>query len=95
MSDHSSIASSFLIHPFNADGNQWSMPEFLLTDEMSKLALENEIKQFFYLNSDCGVAEETVWDAFKVVLRGQVISLASANKKKIVMEIKSKIKLLK
>lgn len=48
----------------------------------------------FNLNSDCGVAIETIWNAFKAVIRGQIMSLSSAYKKEKNMEIKSKIKLL-
>lgn len=70
ISDHSLISSSS-IHPLNTGGYHWSMPKFLLQDEISKLVLESEIKQYFDLNLECGVATETICDAFKAVVRGQ------------------------
>lgn len=73
------------------------MQRFLLNNEIMKLALEEEIKHYFTLNMDCGVAADTVWDAFKVVIRGQMILLSSASKRekdKAVSDIKSKIKKL-
>lgn len=97
ISDHSLISGSFVLHSLQVNGFHWSMPKFLLHDEISRQSLELEIKQYFDLNSKCGVTQETVWDAFKAVVRGQMISLPSAYKKeksKVVLEIKSKIQLL-
>lgn len=69
ISDHSLITSSFSFHPPNTGGYHWSMPKFVLDDEISKLHsdsnFESDIKQYFILNLDCGVAPEMIWDAFK------------------------------
>lgn len=95
--NHLWVTSSFLLQPQINGRFCWSMPRFLLYNELSKQALEGEIKQYFELNLNCGVAVETVWDAFKAVLRGQMMSLSLAYKKeknKIIMEIKSKIQSL-
>lgn len=45
--DNSWFFSLFMLHPQQDGGYSWSMPKFLLHDEISKLTLESEIKQFF------------------------------------------------
>lgn len=58
---------------------------------------EEEIQNYFTLNSDCGVSKTTIWDAFKAVIRGHFISVASARRKakeNIVSDIKAKITFL-
>lgn len=43
--------------------------------------IKSEIKQYFELNSDCGVPRSVVWDMFKAVIRGQWIAVTAAYKK--------------
>lgn len=42
---------------------------------------EQKIKIYFDSNKDRGVSDSTIWDTMKAVLRGELITLSSANKK--------------
>lgn len=78
-------------------GIRWILQCSLLHDELSKITIQSEIKQFFELNSDCGVPTNVVWDAFKAIIRGQWISVMSAYKKekeKTIATFKDKIEKL-
>lgn len=66
----------------------------LLSDPVICKAAVTEISNFFLLNKDCGVSSETVWDAFKAVIRGHFISVSASYKKarmQTITDLKSKI----
>lgn len=94
VSDHGWVTCNFSLRSSDVRGWNWHLNRALIKDELYKPAIEGEIKNFFFINSDYGVATPTVWDAFKATLRGHLISLATACKKereRITVEIKERI----
>ncbi|KAL8176099.1 UNVERIFIED_CONTAM: hypothetical protein K2H54_021588 [Gekko kuhli] len=55
-------------------------PKLLLMQSVTD-SLEIKIKEYFQHNISCGVSSHLVWDAFKAVLRGKLIAIASHCKK--------------
>lgn len=92
--DHTSMSCNFSKRTSDDKGPNWTLNRSLINDELYKPLIIKEIKQFFEFNANCGVSTPVVWDAFKAVLRGQLISLASACKKereKITNDLKTTI----
>lgn len=94
ISDHVWVTDTFPLHPSDGRGANWHLNRVLIRDELYKPEIENEIRNFPPINSDCGVATPTVCDAFKATLWEQLISMATTCKKerdRITAEIKGKI----
>lgn len=66
----------------------WRINEELLNKKENVEYLQRETKHFFQVNMDSEVELRKVWDAYKAVIRGNLISLNSTEKK----EKKTKIK---
>lgn len=75
----------------------WTLNRALIRDGYYRAHITADIEQYFKLNEDCGVVIPVVWDAFKAVLRGSLLSMSAACKKereKLVKELKDNIRLL-
>ncbi len=59
----------------------WKLNSSLLNIPQVKVDLEKEIKTYFNENNNGEVSFPIVWDAFKAVLRGKIISISSSLKK--------------
>lgn len=78
-------------------GYNWSINRALLRDTIATASIQSEIKQYFDLNTHCGVSQNIVWGVFKAVINGQWIAVASTYRKEkesIIRDIKDKIKTL-
>lgn len=81
-SDHAPVTCFFSLYSDEERSPSWSLNRALIRDDLYSPKIEEEIKMFFKCNSDCVVSTLIVWDAFKATLRGQLISMAAACKKK-------------
>lgn len=73
------------------------MNKSLLYDAVICENAEEEVKNYFLLNKNCGVSLEMVWDGFKAVIWGHFISVATSCKRTkslIINELKAKIAFL-
>lgn len=94
LSDHAWVTCLFAKRVTDGKGPNWMLNKSLLSDSVISDAAANEISNYFLLNKDCGVSSETVWDAFKAVIWGHFISVATSCKKaklQIITDLKSKI----
>lgn len=82
ISDHSPICWTWKNE--NKRQKRWIINEDLLEQEENLNSLKKEIKEYFdfNLNTVLEVKMPVVWDAFKSVLRGRLISMNAAHKKK-------------
>lgn len=96
-SDHAWVTCNATLTKDDGKGYNWSLNSALLQDTIATATIQSEIKQYFDLNADCRVPQSVVWDAFKAVIRGQWIAVASAYKKEkelTIRDLKDKIKTL-
>lgn len=77
LSDHAWTEFSLMENNIDKIVKTWSLNTRLLFNPVVTDELEEQIKEYFQLNSSCGVAQEIVWDAMKSVVRGKFISLSS------------------
>lgn len=97
VSDHTWVTCLLAHQVTDCRGPNWSHNKSLLLDTVLFENIVEEITNYFRLNSDCGVSYETVWDAFKAVLRGYFISVAASCRKtktRVVSDLKAKIAFL-
>ena len=81
MSDHAPIIMRVNIGN-NPKSTSWKLNSSLLNNPQVKGELEKVIDTYFKENNNGEVSPPMVWDAFKAVLRGKVISISSSLKKR-------------
>lgn len=97
ISDHVWVSCLLLHQTPVQTGWNWSLNVSLLQDPVLCEQTEEEIKNYFEANKVGDTSNEIIWDAFKAVIRGHFLSVASTRKKvkaKIVSEIKANIAFL-
>uniref|UniRef100_A0A671WUY0 Reverse transcriptase domain-containing protein n=1 Tax=Sparus aurata TaxID=8175 RepID=A0A671WUY0_SPAAU len=80
ISDHAPIIMTVNIGN-NPKSTLWKLNSSLLNNPQVKGELEKAIDTYFKENNNGEVSPPMVWDAFKAVLRGKVISISSSLKK--------------
>lgn len=97
LSDHAWVSCLLSRKISDGKGPDWALNTSLLKDPVICGQIEEEIKNYFLINTNCGVSRGTVWDAFKAVVRGSFISAAASCKKAkqhILTDLTSKIAFL-
>lgn len=77
-SDDAWVEGRFAINTLTAQKPCWRFNQNLLYLELIDSDLEDELRNYFALNNNCGVWPHMVWDAMKVVIRGKIIAITSA-----------------
>lgn len=81
LSDHAWVSCLLSRKVSDGKGPDWTLNKSLLRDTIICEQIEEEIKNYFSLNSNYGVSKEIVWDAFKTVVRGLFMSATASRKK--------------
>lgn len=80
-SDHDPILISFsslIVHPKPA---HWRINDFLLTSKGTKELIMSWMLEYFSQNSHSVGSQTVLWEAYKAVIRGQLIELSFRRKK--------------
>lgn len=80
ISDHSPIYLTISLHQ-HAKHTYWKLNSSILNSVPIKEELEKEINNYFELNDTGEVEPPMLWDAFKAVMRGNIIARSSYVKK--------------
>lgn len=94
LSDYAWVTCLFARKATDGKRPKWMLNKSLLSDPAICEIAASEITNYFLLNKDCGVSSEIAWDAFKAVIRGHFISVATSCKKaklQVITDLKSKI----
>lgn len=81
-SDHANVEATFYLQNALKTKTPWRLnPELLLSRQVQQ-DIKKEIEEYFSFNANCGVPTSTVWDAMKAVVRGRILAISSAYRKK-------------
>ena len=78
-SDHNPITMNFFLGGPNVGRGYWKFPDFLLSDENFKSALQTQIKETLFENPD--TEPGLLWDTIKTGIRGLAIEYLARSKR--------------
>lgn len=81
ISDHAPLILDLTVHNCPAPRRHWRFNTSLLADEGFISYTTDQINFFFSVNKSPDISDSTVWEAFKVYIRGQIIAYAATKRK--------------
>ena len=82
ISDHSPVSFNFR-NILSSPKYSWRFNPLLLKDQSFIEHITARIEEFLVTNDNGEVSDSILWDYFKVVMRGNIISFKSAKKKEL------------
>ena len=93
ISDHSPVSLNFK-NILSSPKYSWRLNPLLLEDQSFIEHMNARIDEFLVTNDNGEVSDSILWETFKVVMRGHVISFESAKKRKLNIRLKDIEKML-
>lgn len=82
LTDQAAVQLDLVTKSDGARKNRWKLNVSLLQDPEFNSLLENELDNFFLVNTGSTDKFGTVWEASKAYIRGKIIAYSSRNGKK-------------
>lgn len=86
-SDHSLVSIKITGFLHHTRPPQWRFNETLLTNPVHSTMIERDLKEYFWLNDTPDISPISLWGAHKLVIRGNLIQLASCLKREKQLDI--------
>lgn len=82
VSDHSILSMDLKVGEYNTGVRRWRFDPTLLADEQFTNYIQNQITHFINENDTGEVNDSILWESYKAVIRGHIMSFVSGKRKR-------------